>query len=393
MNILFMLKSLDMGGVEVVTSVLANKFVSQGHVVVVFSFSAGTNAIASRFNERVKIITGKGYDISRENIVLLRQALERYQIDVIINQWGLPLAPIRLARNAMKGLDTKIISVYHNAPSFNGRIQSVNVRLKECKNPIKRLALNVQKVLFREVTGGAMRYIYNKSDRFLVLSDCYKEDFRRFTRIKHPKKLGAMANPVTIDNAGFVYNPKEKQKEIIYVGRLDYVQKRVNRVIDVWNYLEDQFPDWSLTLVGDGEERGNLENRIKVLGLKHVRFAGFQNPEDYYKRASMLIMTSEYEGFPLVLAEAMSFGVVPVVYHSFAAVDDIIENGVNGIVVPYSSALFPARVMAKSMSTLMSEMNKLVKMVEAAMQSSKRFGMDSIYKRWVHVLNPLIVSK
>ena len=149
MNILFILKSLDMGGVEVVTSVLANKFVSQGHVVIVFSFSAGTNAIASRFNERVKMITGKGYGVSRENIALLKHALEKYQIDVIINQWGLPLVPIRLARKAMKGLDTKIISVYHNAPSFNGRIQSLNIRLMECKNPIKRLALNAQKLLFR----------------------------------------------------------------------------------------------------------------------------------------------------------------------------------------------------------------------------------------------------
>ena len=393
MNILFILKSLDMGGVEVVTSVLANKFVSQGHVVIVFSFSAGTNAIASRFNERVKMITGKGYGVSRENIALLKHALEKYQIDVIINQWGLPLVPIRLARKAMKGLDTKIISVYHNAPSFNGRIQSLNIRLMECKNPIKRLALNAQKLLFREVTGGAMRYIYNKSDRFLVLSDCYKEEFRRFTRVKHAPKLEAIANPVTIDNTGFVYNPKEKQKEIIYVGRLDYVQKRVNRVIDVWSYLEDLFPDWNLILVGDGEERENLENQVKTLGLKRVRFTGFKNPKDYYKRASLLIMTSEYEGFPLVLAEAMSFGVVPVVYHSFAAVDDVIENGVNGIIVPYSSAFFPAHIMAKSMSNLMNDKNKLANMVEAALQSSKRFGMDPIYKRWVHVLNPLIVSK
>lgn len=61
-----------------------------------------------------------------------------------------------------------------------------------------------------------------------------------------------------------------KIKEIIYVGRLDFVQKRVYRVIDTWNYLEDNFPDWRLTIVGDGDDRQNLENHVKALALKRV---------------------------------------------------------------------------------------------------------------------------
>lgn len=126
-----------------------------------------------------------------------------------------------------------------------------------------------------------------------------------------------------------------KIKEIIYVGRLDFVQKRVYRVIDTWNYLEERFPDWRLTIVGDGEDRENLENHVRCLGLKRVSFEGFQKPIDYYKRASILLLTSDFEGFPLVLAECMSFGVIPAVYNSYSAIGDIIESDKDGVVIPY----------------------------------------------------------
>ncbi len=387
MNILFLLKSLDTGGLEVVTSVLANKFVSEKHGVWIFSFLQGTNTIAHRLDKRVKLVTGKEYKANRENVMRLRGILTENHIDVIVNQWGLPLVPILTARRSAKGLDVNIISVYHNAPSFNGRIQSIDIKLMECENPLKRLALMGQRCLYKEATSHAMRYIYEKSNRFLVLSDCYKEEFREFIGIRDTRKLGVMTNPVTIDNKGFVYRSEEKRKEIIYVGRLDFVQKRVYRVIDTWNYLEEQFFDWSLTIVGDGEDRKNLESHTKALGLTRVNFKGFQDPVDYYKRASLLVLTSDFEGFPLVLAEAMSFGVIPVVYHSFAAVEDIIEDRKDGILIPYSSQGFPAKSMASAMAALMKDHEKLQCMAEAAIKKSQKFDIDSIYNRWIKILS------
>ena len=98
------------------------------------------------------------------------------------------------------------------------------------------------------------------------------------------------------------------------MGRIDYNQKRVFRVVDTWAMIEKRFPDWRLTIVGDGPERVSIELLAKRIGLQHVNFEGFQKPHRYYEQASALILTSEYEGFPLVLAECMSFGVVPVVY-------------------------------------------------------------------------------
>lgn len=384
-NILFLLKGLEIGGLEVVTSVLANKFVEEGHQVSVFSFLGGKHSIADRFDARIKLYQQDDYSRSKENVAKLRKVLVDDKIDIIINQWGLPYTPIKTARKAAKGLDVKIISVYHNAPSFNGRIQKLNIALMGCENLMKRLALRLMRFAFKKVTSRAMAYIYRHSDLFLVLSPSYIEEFKRFTGVSDDRYLQVLTNPITVEHDGYEYAFNEKQKEIIYVGRLDFVQKRVYRVIDTWNYLEERFPDWRLTIVGDGEDRENLENHVKYLGLKRVSFEGFQKPIDYYKRASILLLTSDFEGFPLVLAECMSFGVIPAVYNSYSAVCDIIDDGKDGIVLPYPKRGYDANEAAGMIANIMKDDGKREQMALAAIKKSKEYSVEKIYSEWEKV--------
>lgn len=386
-NILFLLKGLEIGGLEVVTAVLANKFVEEGHQVSVFSFLGGKHSIADRFDARIKLYQQDDYSRSKENIAKLRKVLVDDKIDIIINQWGLPYTPIKTARKAAKGLDVKIISVYHNAPSFNGRIQKLNIALMGCENLMKRLALRLMRFAFKKVTSRAMAYIYRHSDLFLVLSPSYIEEFKRFTGVSDDRYLQVLTNPITVEHDGYEYAFNEKQKEIIYVGRLDFVQKRVYRVIDTWNYLEERFPDWRLTIVGDGEDRENLENHVKYLGLKRVSFEGFQKPIDYYKRASILLLTSDFEGFPLVLAECMSFGVIPAVYNSYSAVCDIIDDGKDGIVLPYHKNGYQAEEAAGMIANIMKDDGKREQMALAAIKKSKEYSIEKIYSEWESVFN------
>ena len=388
-NILFLLKGLEIGGLEVVTAVLANKFVEEGHQVSVFSFLGGKHSIADRFDARIKLYQQDDYSRSKENVAKLRKVLVDDKIDIIINQWGLPYTPIKTARKAAKGLDVKIISVYHNAPSFNGRIQKLNIALMGCENLMKRLALRLMRFAFKKVTSRAMAYIYRHSDLFLVLSPSYIEEFKRFTGVSDDRYLQVLTNPITVEHDGYEYAFNEKQKEIIYVGRLDFVQKRVYRVIDTWNYLEERFPDWRLTIVGDGEDRENLENHVKYLGLKRVSFEGFQKPIDYYKRASILLLTSDFEGFPLVLAECMSFGVIPVVYNSYSAVCDIIDDGKDGIVLPYHKNGYQAEEAAGMIVNIMKDDGKREQMALAAIKKSKEYSVEKIYSEWEKVFHSL----
>ena len=176
------------------------------------------------------------------------------------------------------------------------------------------------------------------------------------------------------------------------MGRLDYVQKRVYRVIDTWNYLEERFPDWRLTIVGDGEDRENLENHVKCLDLKRISFEGFQNPLEYYKRASMLLLTSDFEGFGLVIVEGMSYGVVPFVYGSYPAVYDIIDDKKNGFILPMTEDGYDAAQMAEKMAEVMRSPEKWLQLSKNAMLKSNLFSLENVYSQWKNNLAKMNVG-
>jgi glycosyltransferase involved in cell wall biosynthesis len=96
----------------------------------------------------------------------------------------------------------------------------------------------------------------------------------------------------------------------------------------------------------------------------------------------LLILTSEYEGFPLVLAEAMSFGVIPVVYGSYSAVYDIISDGVDGVILPYNKKGYDTEFATEKMKELMLDADKRNNLAQAAIITSKRYSVESIVDSW-----------
>lgn len=393
MNILFLTKSFGIGGVEVVTMTLAKNFAANGHKVGIFSFYRADEILEKQMPDFIPLYIGSGYKDSCDNVALLHRILVDKHIDVIINQWGLPYLPIRVINKARSGLKVKVISVYHNQVDTNGKLMACEQQIERTQNVLIRTFAKIKRRAVKFVTSRSMRYVYNHSDVYEVLSPSFVELFKKFTGIKNPTKLVVQTNPITIDNeenqSSASIDLTQKQKEIIYVGRLDFVQKRVYRVIDTWNYLEERFPDWKLTIVGDGDDRENLENHVKALGLKHVSFEGFQNPILYYKRASVLMLTSDFEGFPLVLAECMSFGVIPAVYNSYSAVGDIIDNGKDGIVIPYHKDGYQAEEAASLLVDIMEKECKQEQMSMAAIEKSKDYSVERIHGEWEMVFKTL----
>jgi glycosyltransferase involved in cell wall biosynthesis len=192
---------------------------------------------------------------------------------------------------------------------------------------------------WRAVSALVLRTAYSLSDKFVVLSEQYKNAMKEFAGLRTMDKLVAIANP----NSSLPRIPECKENVLLFVGRLALLEKRVDRIIECWRYLSSELPSWSLEIVGDGPDREILERQAR--GLPRIYFKGSQDPADYYDRAKILLLTSNFEGFPLVLAEAMSACCVPVVLGSFAAAYDIVEDGA-GLVIPmpwdpnkYSSAV------------------------------------------------------
>lgn len=130
-----------------------------------------------------------------------------------------------------------------------------------------------------------------------------------------------------------------------------------------------------------------MEMLYELLG-KRVRL--FMDRQSYYKRASILLLTSDFEGFPLVLAECMSFGVIPAVYNSYSAVCDIIDGGKDGIVLPYHKNGYQAEEAAGMIANIMKDDGKREQMALAAIKKSKEYSVEKIYSEWERVFNGCI---
>ena len=386
MNILFILINLDLGGLEVVTATLANKFSKEGHNVHVFAFEQGNGLVKKYFEHDIDVIIAGQYKLTNNNIRLLRSVLIKNDIRIIVNQWGHNLIPVRTLNKAKMGLDTKVIAVYHNDPLKNGYIEYVNIEISKEKSLFRFFYLQIKRIIYRYVAGFSMRYNYKHCDIYEVLSSSYVCHFKKFIWLSNTPHLVVLSNPVTISVDGYVYQSKLKEREIVYVGRLEFTQKRVNRILEVWEKLQAYFPEWRLTIVGDGNDRKRLERLAANMNCSRVYFEGFQTPRPYYERASILLLTSEYEGFPLVLAECMSFGVVPVVYGSFSAVNDIIDDGKNGIIIPHISSGFNSAMMAEKVQELMTDTSRLNQMAIMAIEKSKEFSIEKIYEEWMKIM-------
>lgn len=144
-------------------------------------------------------------------------------------------------------------------------------------------------------------------------------------------KIKVMPNPV--DTGRFMPLANcEKKKEVLFVGRLTYADKRVDRLLRIWAEVSKHNPDWSLHIVGDGKDRPNLEKLAGELALKNITFHGYRDPAPHYESASVLCMTSTFEGWPQVLVEAMSSGVVPIAFGCTDGVREILGDG-RGVLV------------------------------------------------------------
>lgn len=210
-----------------------------------------------------------------------------------------------------------------------------------------------------------------------------------YAHLKSDENIVAIGNPVTVpvDLKGFSLDKKKKQ--LLYVGRMDFENKRVNRILEAWENVWKDYPKWSLVLVGDGPHKKELQEYVEQNHIGNVRFEGFQAdpPVNYYKDASIFMLTSDLEGFGLVIIESMSFGVVPVVYGSYEAVYDIIRDGKSGFI---TSQPYNKRITVEKIKYLMDNDMQRQIMAKEAMIDASRFTIDSVSEKWYKLFDDVL---
>nr|WP_290443627.1 glycosyltransferase [Sporolactobacillus kofuensis] len=173
--------------------------------------------------------------------------------------------------------------------------------------------------------------VLKSADFHLAISEGLKNEYIK-NKIAEYSHIYLVYNPLEIDH-NLIPRPKDKT-QYIYVGRLIYNgQKRVN---DLLNALKQVTGEWGLTIIGDGKDKEKLVELADQLDINQkITWLGWKNePFECIAEATALLLTSEYEGFGMVLVEAMSRGIPCISSNCPVGPSDIIKDGENGWLYP-----------------------------------------------------------
>ena len=194
-------------------------------------------------------------------------------------------------------------------------------------------------------------------------------------------KIVDIANPVSYEDIENI--PSLEYKTVLAVGRLTHV-KGYDLLITAWAKVAQQVPDWKVVIVGSGEEEIMLKQMAKSLGVDDsIIFAGQQkNIDTFYRQASFFCMSSRFEGLPMVLLEAQSYGLPIVAFDCDTGPAEIICEK-SGILVENLNIQLLANQLL--LATKMS-VNQYCAMSNSALLNSKKYHIDNIVNHWVGLL-------
>lgn len=255
-----------------------------------------------------------------------------------------------------------------------GEIHFSKANYRDFRN--NRLPGFIQKAIAKYWMNQLVREL-KKLRRFIVLSE---EDKEKWTEL---------------DNVSVIYNPLSfypettsdcSSKKVIAVGR--YVpQKGFDLLIDCWKIVAARHPDWTLSIYGDGA-REELQARIDAYGLqgKCMLEHSVNNISEKYLESSIFVLSSRYEGFGMVIIEAMACGLPPVSFTCPCGPKDIINDGTDGLLVENGNI----RQLADKICYLIEHEDERKRMGQTARENVNRFSMENIGRQWEELFDEII---
>lgn len=184
-----------------------------------------------------------------------------------------------------------------------------------------------------------------------------------------------------------VYYPERfsnlESKKVLAVGRFNY-QKGFDVLIEVWNKSKMKDRGWILEIVGDGEEKTKIEDLIKKYNLSNsIKLSPATNKiEEKYLEANLYAMTSRFEGFPMVLIEALSFGLPVVSFDCQTGPSELIKDGENGYLIEDKDI----DTFAERLNIISEDSQILKQMGLYARESIKNLDIKYISEKWINLL-------
>lgn len=357
MRITLAISTFDIGGAQRVMALMANYWAAHGHDVTLVSLSPQSkdwfelHHLVKRVSLNLLSASahlGRALYQNALRVLRLRDELRKLRPDVVISFMDTTNV---LTILASRGLGIPVI---------------VSERIDPRQHAIG-LAWNTLRSL-----------LYRRADALVVQSPSLRD---WASEVAVAARVHVIPNPINpvINVSATAARRRGSGHTVVAMGRL-VRQKGFDLLLEAFARCAGQHPDWSLVILGEGEERSNLEMLIAAMGLQdRVRLAGkVPDPGPTLGQADLFVLSSRFEGFPNALIEAMTCKLAVISTDCPSGPRDIIHDGVDGILIPPEDV----NALAKGMDRLMSNPLERQRLGASAMEVAERFGIEKIMGMW-----------
>lgn len=366
----------NQGGVQRVTETLSDAFEDAGHNVYYLSLEKPRTEYD--YSKRQYF----SQDLDTDQSKSIDKLISDYTINIVINQAGIYKHITDILSKIENRNQIKLFTVHHNCVKcLNQRYREIVLGNKTSKLWSfldTKLTWTVLRRLNRIKYGQLFKQSIKVSDKFVLLSENFIGELGLFGIKTNQDKVIAIPNP-----GSFVVQPKsvlkQKEKRVVFVGRLSKTQKRIDRLMEIWKKVHDKYTDWEFDVIGDGNYKTWMQNYCKQQQLDRIHFHGYQDPRPYLEKAKIFTMTSDFEGFGMVLVEAQSYGVVPIAFNCFSSIGQIILDEKTGKIIDN----FDIDIYQKELEKLMATPS-LDHLATEAINHANTFEKSIVADKWLN---------
>ncbi len=364
---------LAFGGIEKAICSLANLLVEDYEVEIINEYKL-LDKPAFPLDERVKV----RYLITdlKPNGKQFREAVRGFKIGSIIKE-GITSARILYLKKhkmieAIKSCDADVV--------ISSRLYFNNLLGRYARFGVKKIGWEHN---HWEVIKGQHDMVVKSAENLDVLVSVSKQINEHYSQYV---KCRCEAIGNIIDVIPETY-PTLKDKNFVAVGSL-IERKGFLDLIEIINQICKTDASWHLNLFGDGEQKETILNKIHEYGLENnVTVHGFQSKDvinSYLSKSSLYMMTSRSEALPIVLLEAVSFG-LPCLAFSCPGVDEVVEEGLNGYIIEGRDV----KAFSDKAIEIMNDFELRKKLGQHSLEVSKRYSAEIIKSKWVNLIESL----
>jgi glycosyltransferase involved in cell wall biosynthesis len=375
------------GGVQRTTYKLGQYFTDHGFEVFYYSLAS-----TGHYTPEKGTLFFPDVNVPRNSVSLgndVYELIKKLQPEIIINQMPYENIFRDTLKKYKSGHNCFVVGCLRNS-LFSFKSNAEDILLRNSPAKLHRIVtskpgLMIMQQIHRIKHRKQLKEIIEVHDKFVLLTPRNEDELKYFLTDYDKSKIDYIPNSIP-----YVHQPSiPKKKQVLFVGNLNVHQKRADLLLLFWKRVYDKLPDWNFLIVGDGDYRPKMEALIEKESIPRVTLVGRTNPEKYYNESSVFIMTSAFEGFPNVLLEAQSFGLVSIVINSYLSLSWIANENAD----TFFSDPFDVEDMSNKCIALCNNETMLEQMSKKALENAGRFTIDKVGRMWIDFFKKNLMLK